>query len=128
MDLFMKATRWKTRFQSPRHGQVSTEDLWDLPMKDLEAIAQGINKKVEAGGKTSFFSEESPSADHKEAVFMLEIVKAVGAQRLADKERAEKAAETRAKKERLLSLIEKKQDEELEGKSLEELQALVDGI
>ena len=128
MNIFMKATRWKTRFQTPRHGQVSTEDLWDLPMEDLEKVAQNLNNKVEAGGHKSFFSEEAPSGDHKENVFKLEVVKAVGAQRLEDKERAAKAAATRMEKQRLLDLLGKKQDEELEGLSKEELQQRIDAL
>ena len=44
MDIFEKATREKTRFAYK--GFLSVEDLWDLPLMDLDRIFKSLNGKL----------------------------------------------------------------------------------
>lgn len=127
MDLFQKATRKKIRFVTS-FGSITTEDLWDLSLEQLDAIAQDLHKAIKDGETVSFINAPETSDAYKENKLKFDVVKSIIDIRLADKERAEKAAATRAKKQRIMALIEEKQDEDLKGKSAEELSALLEEI
>ena len=83
--MFEKASRMKLRFNTQR-GVLSVEDLWDLPLIQLDNIAKHI-------------------IDVK----------------LQEQEDRLLESEKKAKRQKILDLMAKKQDAELEGKSLEEL-------
>lgn len=124
MTPFERATKKKLRFDT-QVGLVTTEDLWDLPLKTLDALAKALHKEVKAGEDVSFIEETKPTALFTELKLKFDVVKRVIEVRLAAKKKAEKAVATKAKKQRLMELIQEKQDEDLKGKSLEELQALL---
>ena len=42
-NLFEQAARKKIRFSTPK-GQLLAEDLWDLPLTQLDAVARGLYK------------------------------------------------------------------------------------
>lgn len=127
MTLFEKATRKKYRFPASM-GNVTTEDLWDLPLEQLDKIARELHTGIKDGAEVSFIDEAKPTAAHTLETNKLDVVKRVIEVKLADKERAEKTAVTKAKKQRILSLLDEKQDEELKGKSTEELEELLDAL
>ena len=120
LELFEKATRRKIRFNT-HVGSITTEDLWDLSLEQLDAIAQDLHKEIKDGETVSFIEAPKISEAYKEAKVKFEVVKRIIEVRLGDKERAEKTAATKAKKQNLLALIEKKQNDSLEGESIEEL-------
>jgi hypothetical protein len=129
--MFDKATRLKLRFETPK-GSLSTEDLWDLPLTNgrsnasLNEIAKGISRQLKENVDEDFVNQSRKADEVLE--LKLDIVKHVIAIRIAENDAAKLAAEKREKKQRLMDLIARKQDEQLEGKSLEELQAMVADI
>lgn len=132
MSIFEQAVRLKLRFASPQ-GALAVEDLWDLPLTSARAnqanlnnIAKDVSRQLKAEGEEDFVNPRS-GAD-KILQLKLEIVKHVIATVQAEREEARARAERADKKARLLELIERKQDQQLEGKSLEELQTMVEGI
>lgn len=132
MDLFEKATRWKLRFPTPV-GQLTVEDLWDLPLLAsrgqkacLNDLAKQLSKQVKADDEEDFVNPKTEG--NKELKASFEIVKHVIAVKIRERDAAEKAQETKAKKARILELIAKKQDEALAEKSEEELRELVSGM
>jgi hypothetical protein len=126
--MFEKATRLKLRFESTK-GLLTTEDLWDLPLNsaarhaNLNDVARAISRELKDSSQEDFVSQKTPENDVLQ--LKMDIVKHVIAVRLAEADAAKQAAARREKKERLLGLIEQKQNEQLGGKSLEELQAMV---
>jgi len=128
--MFEKASRLKLRFESVV-GMLAAEDLWDLPLTSKKSASlNGVAKKVNAFLKES--EEESfvvkTSKPNELLQLKLDIVKRVIAVRLEEAEAANKAEERRAKKLRILSLIAKKQDEELGDRSVEDLKKMLDEI
>lgn len=117
MDLFVIATREKYRF--PYKGAISVEDLWDLPLEGLDAIFKNLNKQVKQSQEESLL--ETKSAADEKLDNQIAIVRYIVAtkQREAAHRLAEK--EIREEKQRLMELIDKKDKEELEGLSKEEL-------
>jgi hypothetical protein len=128
--MFKKSIKMKFRFQSVR-GQLTTEDLWDLPLTSsdglsLDAIAQSLNKEIKATSDESFVKKSSPHiAILKEK---LELVKEVIADTMADEQQARTNASNRLLKKKLLALQADVQDQTLKGKTAEELQEMIDEL
>lgn len=130
--MFEKAARLKLRFESPV-GQLSVEDLWDLPLTarnsgraNLDDIAIGLDKELKGASVTSFVRKSTKSNDV--AKLKLDIVVRVIEVRQAEADAAELKRVNAEKKQRILELIAEKQDEALKGKSVDELQALVNAL
>lgn len=130
--MFEKANRLKLRFSSPQ-GSLSAEDLWDLPLTSTRAnrgnlndIAKEVSRELKAQGEEDFVNPRSTVDE--ELQLKLDIVKHVIQVRQAENEEARELSERREKKGRLLELISKKKDQELEGKSVEELTAMVESL
>lgn len=116
--MFEKASRMKLRYQTNR-GVISVEDLWDLSLESLNAIAISLNKKLKESQTESFIKTKTKDTTELELKF--NIVKHIIDVELSEAEARKNAAEKRAKKQKLMGLIAKKQDAELEGKSVDEL-------
>jgi len=126
MNLFEIATRQAFRFPSTK-GPLTTEQLWDLPLQsrtsfDLDSVAKAVNAQLKAVTEESFVATtEKPGKALAER--QLEIVKHIIAVKIEENERAKTIAERKAKREKLLGLLEKKQDATLEGMSVEQIKA-----
>jgi len=128
IEKFEKASRQKLRFNTGV-GNVTTEDLWDLPLEgrvSLDNLARSLNKEIKEQEEESFVKK--PSGASTTLKLQFDIVKHIIDVKIADKERAEKAAATRKERQRILQLMSQKQDEELENKSMEDLQKMLDSL
>lgn len=134
-QIFEQASRLKIRFNSPK-GLLSVEDLWDLPLTStnpnratLDAIAISLHKQTrEATETVSFVTPSQNDRQANELSLAFEIVKHVIGVRVQERDAAQAESDRREKKQRLLELIARKQDQELEGKSVEELRAMVEAL
>jgi len=127
--MFEQATRLKLRFDSPQ-GRLSVEDLWDLPLTsnranqaNLNNIAKGISRQLKDESEEDFVNPKSKANETMQLA--LDLVKHVIAVKQDEAEASRLLNERKDKKAKLLELIAKKQDQALEGKPLEELQAMV---
>ena len=119
-NLFEMATRKKFRF--PFRGQISVEDLWDLSVQNLDTVFKALNaesKQVKEESLLATKSTEDAILDAKIA-----IVKHIVNVKLEEANQRTKDNEKREQKRRLLELIADKEDEALQGKSIEELKAM----
>ena len=127
--MFEEASRLKLRFDSPK-GNLMVEDLWDLPLSgngpNLDKIAIGLSRQLKEENTESFIVTSKKANTTLQLKF--DVVKHIIDVRLAENEAAKVKAETRAKKERILAIIDRKQNEVLEGTSMEELQKMVAGL
>ena len=123
-NLFEMATRKKFRF--PFKGMISIEDLWDLSLKNLDTVFKALNAEAKQANEESLLavkSDEDTILDAKIA-----IVKHIVSVKLADEAEKKNAAIKREQKRRIQELIANKQDEALQNKSVEELQAMLAGM
>lgn len=130
--MFEKASRLKLRFVSPQ-GSLSVEDLWEIPLTttrssvaSLNEVAKNVSRALKASGEEDFVNPKS--GEDEVLQLQLDIVKHIIQVRQAENEFRRLQADRREKKAHLLELIAKKQDQELESKSLEELTAMVDSL
>jgi hypothetical protein len=135
MEMFEEASRRKLRFDSPR-GLLSVEDLWDLPLTspsgnraNLDSIAIDLHRATrDVADTVSFVTPSKEDAGKAELQLKFEVVKYVIGVRVAERDALKAASDRREKKQRLLELISRKEDQELEGKSVEELRTLAESL
>lgn len=122
--MFDKATRLKLRFNSNK-GQLSVEQVWDLSLNALNEMAKGLSRELKAASvDDEDFIGNNTSVD-SQLQLRFDIVKSIISTKLKERDDSLSAAEKREHNQAILELIKKKQQEELAGKSLEELQALL---
>lgn len=106
------------------------EDLWDLPLSGngvhLDKIAVDLSKLLKEEPSKSFVVKAKKPNEVLQLKF--DVVKHIIDVRLAEDEAAKAKAEARAKKDRILQIIERKQDEQLEGKPLKDLLKMVEDL
>lgn len=122
--MFEIAVRTKMRF--PFKGQISVEDLWDLNVRDLDTVFKTLNAGVKRTQEESLLATKTE--EDKTLMTQIEIVKYIVGVKLAEAEALRNAREVSERKQKLMELIAAKQDEELHGKSVEELKAMLDDL
>lgn len=116
--MFEKASRLKLRFDSDK-GLLHVEDLWDLPLQGLNVIAKGLNKELKSSEEEDFLEEKS--AGDRIIKLKFDIVLHIIKTKKSEAEKRADASEKRARKEKLMNILEKKQDAGLEEKSEKDL-------
>lgn len=128
-DLFKAAAREKYRFDSPV-GKLSVEDLFELPLKsrsknkpNLNDIAKGLNRALKDDSEEDFVTRRTRPNQALKNMFdiVLDVIKV----KQDEMEAAEAAEKRRQQKDKILTILAKKQDEALEGKSEDELRTLL---
>ena len=117
--MFEKASRLKLRFKVA-NGTVSAEDLWDLPLTQLDTLAKALRKQV-AESEDSFISENTGGAERARTELRFEIVKHVISTLIAEKDRKAENAKKAARKAQLLEVLERKQGDALAAMSTEDI-------
>jgi len=132
MSIFERASRHKYRFHAGR-GSCTTEDLWDLDLEMLDRIYKGLreqSRELQSDQEDSLIQEarkdDRATEDRLNLEGKIEVVKHIFTRKNEWASRAAKAKETRERKQHLLQLLSNKKDEELQGKSAEEIQKMID--
>ena len=116
---FEIAIRNKYRF--PYKGMITVEDLWDLSVTQLDGIFKTLNTQIKQEKEESLLTTKS--ASEAELDNKIAIIRYVVATKQSEAEKARKAKKTKAETQKILEIIGRKQDAELEDMSIEELQA-----
>lgn len=123
-NMFEYATRNKVRF--PFKGQISVEDLWDLRTDDLDTVFKTLNRQVKQSEEESLLvtkTAEDTALDVQIAIvkYIFDIKMQEANARLLDKER-------KAQKQKIMAILAHKQEQELQNKSVDELQKMLEEI
>lgn len=124
INLFELATRKKFRF--PFKGMISVEDLWDLSVQNLDTVFKALNAESKQAKEESLLSVKSDEDTILDA--KIAIVKHIVSVKQNEAVQRQNAAAMREQKRKLQELIANKQDAELQGKSIEELQAMLNAL
>lgn len=124
MSNFKEATRMKLRVNTSV-GELSVEQLWDLNLTKLAATIKNVKKQLQKDNddELSFLDEDKKVDRVLQLTF--DVLKEVYQTKQTEQVEARTALERKANNEKIMALIAKKQESELEGKSVEELQALL---
>lgn len=123
-EMFIKASREKMRF--PYKGLATVEDLWDLPVMELDKIYKSLNAKAKQAQEESLL--EVKTGEDEELTAQIEIIKYIVSVKLEEKKSAEMAKERKEQKQKIMSILASKQDDALQGKSIEELEKMLDEL
>ena len=128
MGIYEKATRMKLRFPSVV-GNLSVEDLWDLPLVNskgvcLDDIAKAVNKELKQQQEESFVIKKENKM-RKELQLKLDILKHIIKIKLDEEKAREEESLKRAEKEKILKIIQMKEEKELMEMDLDELKSMV---
>jgi len=124
MNMFETATRCKFRF--PFRGLVSVEDLWDLDVKYLDSIFKTLNAEAKESNEESLLATKSQEDEILN--IKIEIVKYIVKVKLDEEAARLQARERKEKKQRIMEIVASKQDADLQNKSVEELQAMINDL
>jgi len=122
--MFEKATRDKIRFSYK--GQISVEDLWDLPLKALDGIYSKLSAEKKASADDSLLKKVSTGDRARN--LKIDIVKHIVTTRLDEDEKKLQRAEKKMQKDKIASIIAKKQDASLENMSIEDLKKMQEDL
>lgn len=123
--MFEYATRNKLRFNY--HGMLTVEDLWDLSVESLNEIYKNLNKHLKEESEESLL-DEKVNPDKELITVSIDIVKHIVSVKLEKQNAQRMAAERSIQKQKILKIMAKKQDSELQEKSLDELSQMLDKL
>ena len=123
-SMFEKAVKGKYRF--PYKGQISAEDLYDLPLGALDTVFKALNAEVKKTDEESLLQTKTAEDDILST--KIEIVKYIFNEKLEEKKNRQETAERKEKKQKIMQIIATKQDEALRNASVEDLQKMLDDL
>ena len=128
MNIFEQATRAKIRFSTPV-GMLSVEDLWDLPLTstraraNLDDVARLLDAELKSTSSVSFVNDVSEV--NAKTKLMFDVVIHVINTKIDEAKAAKSAADVREKKQKIMAIIERKQEESLSAASIDDLQQML---
>jgi hypothetical protein len=125
--MFKKASQLKLRIATSR-GMLSVEQLWDLSKEEIGKIATEVHKTIDDANRADelgFLRREKPAEQTTEELTFA-ILKDIYLTKQEEEDKAHRRAKARENNRRILEHIARKQDQELEGKSIEELEAMLE--
>lgn len=123
MNIFKRASKQKLRFNT-NVGNLSVEQLWDLSLADLDSLAVALDEEYEKSGDKSFLEERKSKKD-TDLKLRFDITLDILQTKKAEQEKASKAQETKLHNQKILALIERKKEGQMEEMEIEELEALL---
>ena len=123
-EMFIKEKKKKMRF--PYKGQATVEDLWDLPVTELDKIFKLLNAEAKKAQEESLL--ETKSEESEKLAVRIGIIKYIVSVKLEEKKEAELAKERKEQKQKIMEILASKHDEELKGKSVEELEKMLEEL
>ena len=133
MNVFEVAAKVKLRFSTVK-GELSAEDMWDVPLRSksgfsLDSIAQELYKQMnEITDTPSFVDKNKDGVEQikRDTICLkFDIVKHIIDVKLEEEEKAKNAKETRETNQKIMAILNMKEDEALANKTPEELRAML---
>ncbi|MDO5826097.1 MAG: hypothetical protein Q4Q22_06935 [Methanosphaera sp.] len=124
-NIWIESLENKYRFEFK--GLINVEDLFDLNLEDLDKIYRNLkNDEKQLQGDSLLDKEDNPRLTEVET--KIKIVQSVFKIKDAEIKGKQQEIIKNARKQKILSIIEDKQDQELSKKSIEELRELYDEL
>lgn len=121
VNLFEVATRENYLF--PFKGMINVIDLWNLSLTNLDSVFKTLNAEVKKAEEESLLNAKTK--EDEELTNKIEIIKYIVNKKLAEKEARENEKKNKEKRQRILEIKAKRQDEALENMSDEDLDKLL---
>ena len=121
MNVFKEASKKRLRIETSV-GNLSTEQLWDLSITQLDTLAVQLQEHYKESGRKSFVVKTT--AKDKLTKLKFDIVLEILTTKMEEADAVANAREAKEHNARIDALIADKMDEELKGKSIKELEKM----
>ena len=122
--MYKEASKLSLRFTTPK-GVLSVEQLWSLNQTDLSNTIKAVKKVLKTTDDDELSFLENTKVVDKENQLRFDILKDIYLTKKAEAEAIKNAADIKEHNQKILTLIAQKQDEELGGKSIDELRSML---
>lgn len=122
MSDFKEASRLKLRFATTK-GNLTTEQLWDLSLADLDTLAVSLDEAYKNSKGKSFLDKKTTK--DKTVKLQFDVVLDILQTKADEAEAIKEAKDIKAHNEKIINLIKDKEDDELKGKSVRELKGML---
>ena len=124
VNIFERASRLKIRFAFK--GHLAVEDLWDLPLEQLDETYGCLAETLDGTKRKSLLNKKT-AADELTALSVELVTRIIEVKKAEADDRKSQAAKA-ARRRELTALLADKQNEELRGKSAEEIQKMLEEL
>lgn len=128
MDINIFLTASKHKFRYPYKGLISTEDLWDLNLEQLDTIYKILSKTAKDLHEDSLLTVSCRNDDDYVLDMKIEIVKCIFEEKVEAARKREAEIVNAEKKRRILEVLAKKQDESYNNMSEDELREMLNEL
>lgn len=122
MDIYKASIKNKVRYNSSK-GLITTEQLWDLNLTDLDDLAVTLSSEYEDSDKKTFIKKKNTK--NELVKLKLDVVVDVIDTKMAEAEDAKQTVEKKANNEKIMALIKEKEEDSLKDLSVDELKDLL---
>lgn len=124
-NIFEVASRKKLIFASTK-GPIRTDDLWDLSLVQLNKLYQE-QKKIESETVTDSLLGAQTSAQ-TDTELRIAIIKRIFDVKKAEQDAREQRVANEAKRQKIINILERKQDASLEAMSPDDLKKMLESL
>lgn len=121
MESFKQASKQKLRVQTNK-GLLSTEQLWDLSLSDLDNLAVSLEEAYNNSKGKSFLTKKT--VKDKDIKLQFDVVYEILQSKVEDNNALLEAKDRKEHNAKIDALIAEKQDEELKGLSVKQLEKM----
>lgn len=126
INIFKIAAKEQLRF--PFRGQINVEDLFYLNLEELDVVYKTLKKQVKDSVGDSLIADKKPTHEDDMIAIKIQIVEEIFMDKQSEIEKERRMAENRIKAQKILEIMNRKQDRELEEMDLDELQAQLNAL
>ena len=123
-NLFEIAVRDKFRFAF--RGMISVEDLWDLKLEQLDEVYKNLMIEIKKAKEESLL--KSKTKDQTALEMKVDIVKHIVNYKIKETETKEQEIKRKAQKQKILEILNEKENQDLQNMSVEELKEMLNNI
>ena len=123
-NLFEIAVRDKFRFAF--RGIISVEDLWDLKLEQLDEVYKNLMIEIKKANEESLL--KSKTKDQTVLENKVDIVKYIVNSKLEEIKTREEESKKRMQKQKILEVLNEKENQSLQNMSVEELKEMLNNI
>lgn len=120
--MFKEASKQKLRFVTAK-GNLTVEQLWDLSIADLDTLAVSLEDAYNKSKGRSFVTAKTTK--DKTIKLQFDVALEVLNTKVEEQQTLTEAKEIKEHNRKILELISRKKDGELEGKSIKQLEAML---
>jgi len=124
VNIFEVATRNMYRFQFK--GMISVEDLWNLSVRDLDAVFKVLNSQLKQVNEESLLDVKTKQDEELDT--KIAIVKHIVKVKQEEESLRLKVKEQREKKQKIMEILVSKQESNLQNMSEEELTKMLNEL